>query len=198
MKPEIEAKFLNVDFDDIRAKLIRLGAKCITPMRMMRRVVFDHQDDRLRSEHAWVRVRDEGDKITLTYKQTEEKSFGGAKEIELHIDNYEKALDFFVAIGMKQLSDQETMRETWRLGDAEVVLDEWPWLNPFIEIEAATKTAVQTTANNLGLAWNDAVFGSVTTAYRLQYPAITADDHISKIERIKFDEPMPEWFTKEG
>ena len=198
MKPEIEAKFLNVDFDDIRAKLIRLGAKCITPMRMMRRVVFDHQDDRLRSEHAWVRVRDEGDKITLTYKQTEEKSFGGAKEIELQIDNYEKALDFFVAIGMKQLSDQETMRETWRLGDAEVVLDEWPWLNPFIEIEAATKTEVQTIANNLGLAWSDAVFGSVTTAYRLQYPAITADDHISKIERIKFDEPMPEWFTKEG
>ena len=198
MKPEIEAKFLNVDFDDIRAKLIRLGAKCITPMRMMHRAVFDHQDDRLRSEHAWVRVRDEGDKITLTYKQTEEKSFGGAKEIELQIDNYEKALDFFVAIGMKQLSDQETMRETWRLGDAEVVLDEWPWLNPFIEIEAATKTEVQTIANNLGLAWNDAVFGSVTTAYRLQYPAITADDHISKIERIKFDEPMPEWFTKEG
>lgn len=197
MQQEIEVKFLNVDFDDVRAKLKAIGAVCEQPMRLMRRVVIDYPDRKLQATgDSWVRVRDEGDKVTLTFKKTTEHEFGGAHEIETIVGDYQKTIDIFLAIGLIVHTAQETKRETWKIDGVEVVLDEWPWLNPYIEIEGLSEQAVKDVAQKLGYDWNDAVFGSVTTAYRHQYPAITKDEHISQIPEIKFDLSAPEWFTK--
>lgn len=198
MQPEIEAKFLNVDFNNVRKLLIKNGAKCTMPMRMMKRVAMDFPDRRLQtSSSAWIRVRDEGDKVTLTYKQTTEHEFGGSNEIEVTVSNYEDTIDIFKKLGLIIQADQETKRETWELDDVEIVLDEWPWLNQYIEIEGPTKDAVMHVAQKLSFDWNDAVFGSVTVAYRYQYPDIASEDHISVIPEIKFDLPRPDWFVKE-
>lgn len=197
MKPEIEVKFLNVDFDEIRKVLLSLGATCDQPMRMMKRVVMDFPNRKMQeTKDSWLRIRDEGNKVTLTYKQTTEHEFGGASEIEVDVSNYEDTIDIFKKIGLVMQTDQETMRETWTIEDVEVVLDEWPWLNPFIEIEGPSKESVMKVADKMGFAWKDAVFGSVTVAYRKQYPDITSEDHISVIPEIKFDLPRPDWFVK--
>ncbi len=198
MQTEIEAKFLDVSHDEIRKKLKELGAKCEQPMRLMRRVVIDFSDKRLQNGgNSWIRVRDEGDKVTLTYKESLEKQFGGAKEIEVIVNSYVKTIEIFKAMGMVVHSEQETKRETWILDGAEIVLDEWPWLDPFIEIEASTEKKVKNVTQLLGFDWNDAVFGSVTPAYRTQYPAIAKDKHISAIQEIKFGQKRPHWFTKD-
>lgn len=197
MQQEIEVKFLNVDFDDVRARLKKLGAVCEQPMRLMRRVVIDYPDRKMQATgDSWVRVRDEGDKVTLTFKKTTEHEFGGAHEIETTVGDYQKTIDIFLAVGLVVHTTQETKRETWKIDGVEVVLDEWPWLNPYIEIEGLSEQAVKDVAQKLGYDWKDAVFGSVTTAYRHQYPAITKDEHISEIPEIKFDLPAPEWFLK--
>ncbi len=200
MQTEIEVKFLNVDFDKVREKLTSIGANCMVPMRMMRRVVIDYPDRRMQSKQdGWIRIRDEGDKITLTYKQTTEHEFGGAKEIEVEVSDYQKTIDIFLAAGMEIHTDQETRRETWELDGVEIVLDEWPWLNPFIEIEGETEKAVQDMAKKLGYDWKDAIFGSVTVAYRHQYPNITEiGERISTVPEIKFNLPEPVWFDKEN
>ena len=198
MQQEIEAKFLYINHDDMRARLQNAGAHLEQPMRLMRRVVIDYKDNRMQGGNSWIRVRDEGDKITLTYKTSEEHSFGGATEIEVEVSDYQKTIDIFVAAGLQVTTKQETKRETWTLGDAEVVLDEWPWLEPFIEIEAPSEEAVKKAASLLGLDWKDAVFGSVTTAYRHQYPEITKAQHISAIPEISFDLPAPDWFGKKA
>jgi hypothetical protein len=44
MQQEIEAKFLNVDHDEVRAKLLAKHAVCVHPMRLMRRELFDYSD----------------------------------------------------------------------------------------------------------------------------------------------------------
>lgn len=196
MQQEIEAKFLNTDHDDIRARLKGIGATLEHPMRLMKRAVIDYKDLRMQGGNSWIRVRDEGDKITLTYKTSEEYSFGGATEIEVIVSDYQKTIDIFIASGLAVTTNQETKRETWKLGKVEVVLDVWPWLNPFIEIEAPTERLVIETAEKLGFKWKDAVFGSVTTAYRIQYPDIKKDELISAIPKIAFDLPMPDWFEK--
>lgn len=41
MNTEIEAKFLDVDHDAVRAKLTALGATCEQPMRLMRRLTLE-------------------------------------------------------------------------------------------------------------------------------------------------------------
>jgi hypothetical protein len=54
MQPEIEAKFLNVDFNNVRKLLIKNGAKCTMPMRMMKRdaIVFQTVDFKLAQVHG--------------------------------------------------------------------------------------------------------------------------------------------------
>ena len=74
MQTEIEAKFLNIDVEKIRAKLQELGAVLQYPERLMKRKTFDFKEKSLYEEKAWVRVRDEGDKkITLSYKKLVEQ-----------------------------------------------------------------------------------------------------------------------------
>ncbi len=54
MNNEIEAQFLDIDKEDIRAKLKKFGAKLVKPEVLMKRVVFSLDD------HRYARVRDEG------------------------------------------------------------------------------------------------------------------------------------------
>jgi len=194
MKTEIEVKFLHVDFDDIRERLSALGATMTQPMRLMRRALLRTPDmsDPLRD--GFIRVRDEGDKVTLTYKQFGEKpSLTGAKEIEVVVSDFQATLDIFAQADLASTSFQETRRETWRLGEAEVVLDEWPWVDPYIEIEGGSEELVKATAKDLGFDWNDAVFGSAVQVYQAQYPHSDAKGIIS-LPEAKFGAPLPDIF----
>lgn len=190
MKTEIEAKFVKLDIDDVRARLEQAGATLEQPMRMMRRQTFDPVSD---SAHRYVRVRDEGDKVTMTYKQFDDMGLHGAKEIEIVVSDFEDARSILIQAGLHAKSYQETRRETWMLNEAEVVIDEWPWIKPFIEIEGESEQIVRAAAETLGFDWGDAVFGDVTQAYRAEFDLPPDDEfHICKIPTIQFDLPLPE------
>jgi len=196
MQTEIEVKFLAVDHAAVRAKLKTLGAVCEAPMRLMHRAVFDWPKRMLKeAEDGFLRVRDEGDKITMTYKVFNERTVDGAGEVEIVISDYQKGIALLKAIGMVLKSEQESKRETWRLGDSEIVLDEWPWLKPYIEIEGPSKERLQEVAAQLGFDWKDAVFGSVTSAYRAEYD-IPYEVSIGETPQIAFGAPVPEWLEK--
>ena len=189
MKTEIEVKFLDVDIDAIRTKLGEVGAILEQPMRLMRRQVFYLVD---RNKDAYVRVRDEGDKATMTYKQFDSIGLHGAKEVEVVVSNFEDAKSILQNSGLAPKSYQETRRETWKFTNTEIVIDEWPWLKPFIEIEGASEEAVRKAAVMLGFDWNNAIFGAVTQAYRQQYANLPPDFIMDDVPEIKFDAPLPD------
>lgn len=189
MKTEIEVKFVDVDISEIQRRLRQAGAHCEHPMRLMRRQVFYLVD---RNMDAYVRVRDEGDKATMTYKQFDEIGLHGAKEVEVVVSHFEDARSILQNSGLIPKSYQETKRETWKLGEVEVVIDEWPWLRPFIEIEGDSEQAVRDTAAALGFSWDDAVFGAATEAYRQQYTDLPPDFIMDDVPEIRFDAPLPE------
>ncbi len=189
MKTEIEVKFVNVDIDAIRSKLRDAGATLEQPMRLMRRQVFYLVD---RNKDAYVRVRDEGNKITMTYKQFDEVGLHGAKETEIIVSDFNDAQNILQHSGLVPKSYQETRRETWMLDGTEVVIDEWPWLRPFIEIEGESEENVRAAASALGFNWDDAVFGGATRAYRQQYPDLPPDFIMDNLPEIKFDAPLPD------
>lgn len=188
MQTEIEVKFPDVDFEAVRDKLRKLGAICEQPMRLMRRVIIETPE--LEAKNAFVRIRDEGDKITLTYKQFDEVSLTGAKEIEVNVSDFDNTIALFEQVELTHKSFQESRRETWRLGNVEVVLDEWPWLNPYIEIEGSTEQEVKDTAVMLEFEWKDAVFGKVTELYQRQYPKGDSSKTVT-VPRLTFDSPLP-------
>ncbi len=190
MKTEIEVKFLNVDFDQVRATLVELGATCEQPMRLMRRALF--RTPELIKRDAFVRVRDEGDKITVTFKEFKGNTVDGAEETE--VSDFDNAVAIFTAGGLDQTSFQESRRETWHLDDVEIMLDEWPWLDPFIEIEGQTETAVKEKARILGFDWSQAVFGSAIEVFRLKYPDGRNPNGLIDIPRVRFGDPLPDKF----
>jgi adenylate cyclase class 2 len=170
MKPEIEAKFLSVNHDELRSKLQALGAACAQPMRLMKRKNYDFPDGRLAKEkNGWVRVRDEGDKITLSYKQLNSRELDGTHEVNITVSSFKAADDFLTAIGLTATSYQETKRESWRLDDFEIELDEWPWAKPYIEIEGPDEKSLKELAQKLELDWARVCHGSVEVVYREEY-----------------------------
>lgn len=192
MQSEIEAKFLNINHDEIRAKLRELGAECEQPMRLMRRVVI--HTDAMNEKNAFLRVRDEGQRVTMTYKQFDDDTIDGAKEHEIIVNDFERAIALLGAAGLVYDTYQESRRENWRLGDVEIMLDEWPWLNSYIEIEGTSEASVRDVAKRLDLVWDNAVFGGVANIYALQYSHI-GDEGRHEINSnwpiIKFNDPVP-------
>jgi adenylate cyclase class 2 len=190
MKSEIEAKFVNANIADIRSKLESIDAILIQPMRDMQRVTIDTPN--LKKKDAFVRIRNEGDKTTITYKQFNSLTIDGVKEIEVTVSDFDDAVALFKEAGLVYGSFQESRRETWKLGEVEIVIDEWPWLNPYIEIEAPSEELVISTSEKLGFSWSDAIFGDVMAAYRVQYPHLGLNDTVGNIPEVRFSDPLPD------
>ncbi len=190
MQTEIEAKFLNINHDTMRETLTSIGAECVQPDRLMRRKTYDFPDQRLRKDHnGWARVRDEGNKITVSYKQLNDRSFQGTKEVNVVVDNFEHADQLLQALGLQARSYQETRRESWRLDGVEIELDEWPWTKPYIELEGPTEEVVMSVAAKLGLDWTKVLHGSVEVVYQAEYDV--TEDEINSWPEILFTE-VPE------
>lgn len=191
MKPEIEAKFLAVDHDALRQKLTVIGAECVSPMRIMKRKHYDFTDRRLRRDkNAWVRVRDEGNKITISYKELRDRTLHGTHEICLTVDSFDQADALFKALGMEVISCHETKRESWRLGSIEIELDHWPWTKPYVEIEASDENALRRVVRDLDLDWTKALHGSVEVVYTAEYDISESD--MNSWPEITFV-PVPDW-----
>lgn len=190
MNVELEAKWLDIDHDEMRRKLEACGAKLVQPERMMSRRVFDYPDKRLGKDGGWVRVRNEGDKVTMSYKQLKDRTLHGTEEVNLTVDDFDKASDFLESIGLESYSYQETKRESWRLGDVEIELDTWPWIPSFIEIEAPSEKDLLSTVEKLGLDYSKTLHGSVETAYQDKYDV--TEEEINGWDEIKFSD-VPDW-----
>ncbi len=57
MDVELEAKFANIQLDEMRKKLKKIGATLVHPETLMRRKVYEHPTNK---QSDWFRVRDEG------------------------------------------------------------------------------------------------------------------------------------------
>ncbi len=198
MQPEIEVKFLNLNHDEIRLKLGALGAICEKPMRLMRRAMLDHLDNRLHKDKPAknLRVRDEGDKVTVTFKSGSDGGQNYSGEAETIVQDFNKMIEIFKLAGLHVYSFQESKRETWVYKNSEVVLDEWPWLNSFIEIEGPDEATIQEIAKDLSFDWQEAKRGSVDTAYCDQYLGMTRNESIADLPEVKFDMPIPDYLKQ--
>ena len=190
MNNEIEAQFLDINKDEIRKKLRKAGANLEKPEVLMRRVVFDT------GPHSFARVRDEGDKIVMTFKNVaDDHSILGTKEVNIIVNDYDDAILFLRGCGLEIKARQETRREIWTLGEVEICIDTWPWIPTFIEIEGPTEDSVWSTAEKLGLDKKMAKFGSVDTTYQ-HYYGVEPDIINLHTPKILFDMTPPEWVVR--
>lgn len=164
MKHEYEAKFLAVDAVALQAKLTALGAVQAIPRTLLTRKIFEN--DSL-DGGAWLRLRDEGTRSTLTFKQvTDATTIDGTKEIETEVTDVHAMADILRRVGLTEVRYQENYREEWRLGEVAFDFDTWPDLPTFLEIEGPDEASVRHAAALLGLDYSEARFGSVDEVYK--------------------------------
>lgn len=167
MDPEFEARFLSVDVDAVCVRLRSLGAARRMPRTLMRRIVLTNQD--IAGRGGWLRLRDQGENVLLTYKQVNET--GGTSRIDRLLEAEVEVADFHAtqrlleAMGFTVLRYQENYREEWRLDEVIFDLDTWPGLPTYLEIEGPAESAVRSAAAMLDLDYSTARFGSVDEVY---------------------------------
>lgn len=196
MKTELEVKFANVSIEVIRQALQAAGAVCEQPMRLMKRALVEEPHHQV--EHAFLRIRDEGDKTTLTFKRRADPdaaSIDSVKELEVEVSDFDKTVEIFSEAGWKYKTFQESKRETWKLDGTEVVIDEWPWLNPYIEIEGESEAAIKKVAEKLGLSWDDVLFGHIDALYEMQYEFQDGIRGVIDLPEVRFNAPLPAQFV---
>jgi len=168
MEIEYEATFININKDEYRQKLKQIGAKLVKPEFLQRRVVF-HLPSGHEIKGGWLRVRDESDKTTMSLKIVDGDKIEDQKELCLKIDNFDNGVDFLSKIGCERKAYQENKRELWMLDDVEITIDEWPFLEPYLEVEGKSEEKVKAVAQKLNLDYSQAMFCSVAPIYSKKY-----------------------------
>ncbi len=174
MDIEYEATFPEVNKAVIRERLLWVGAELVKPEFLQKRVVF-HFPTGHEIPGGWLRVRDEGDKITMSIKVVDGDRIADQKEQLLDVSDFESAVNMLLLLGCTEKSYQETKRELWKIDDTEVTIDEWPFLEPFVEVEGQSEDLVRSVSLKLGFDYAQAIFGAVDVLYIRQYPHLTAE-----------------------
>lgn len=104
--------------------------------------------------NKWIRLRESNNEITLTCKHILEKektNFQKVIETEFNVSNIEEANTFLENIGLAKRSYQEKIRYSYVYEDAEIEIDIWPMLSPYMEIECDNDDLINDLIDKLNL-----------------------------------------------
>lgn len=158
MSREIEVKYRLEDLETLRRRLAECNARRRAYVLESNRV-FDTAERKLRAADCGLRLRscrslEGGQQVsaTLTYKGP--RSPGKTKvreEVETVVADRGAMATILQRLGFNEVIVYEKRRETWRLDDCKVCLDELPKLGWFIEIEGPSSNAVEAVRKRLKL-----------------------------------------------
>lgn len=170
---EYEIKVLNVDTNKLREKLLSLDFTEV-PRFIFKRRVYDLSDG------GWIRLRTNGTKTTLTYKKSHSDSIDGVEEIETEVSDFESTNSILEKAGIIPKNYQENYRTEFSNGEIEVTIDEWPKVDPYVEIEGSSVEVVKKYLSDLGLGSHD------TTSKPTSYIYELAGINLNEITDLRF------------
>jgi adenylate cyclase class 2 len=167
MAKEIEVKFPLRDRPQLLRRLRDIGGERLYPETFEDNIILDRRGE-LRTKGALLRVRKFGKYVLTTFKGP--VSFeGGVKvreEVQTGMESFEKAIALFDSLGYKPTFRYQKLREVWRIGEVEVVLDRTP-IGDYFEIEGSLEK-IREVAGQLEISMDDALRSSYAELYRQQ------------------------------
>ncbi len=145
MAEETERKYLEISIEELRSRLIALGARPEGGAHFESNALYDRATDPLRARRELLRLRirewpDRTD-ARLTFKaplpdlMLEGRPVKRREELELGLDDARTMHAILGRLGFTVLARYEKIRESWRLEGAGIDLDELPF-GEVAEIEA--------------------------------------------------------------
>lgn len=191
---EHEAKILEVNEAEISGKLEKLGAKKILDdVTYIEGFDFDgisansnitvpekfsqiaEHIDALRgstdmfSQGAYLRLRREGSRYELIFKQKVKGGGGVKSETEISVEiteaEWQQTAEVLRGMGLKRIVLQEKKRVSYKYAPYRYDIDTWPGVPTYLEVEAPTPEGVMEAIALLGLAQQDAVSMSAAEVF---------------------------------
>lgn len=154
---EIETRFLDIDKEALISKLHENGAEDYRED-FLREIVFYDKENTWPDQQRFVRIRENRDGVTLTYKHQTAMSIDGTTEIEFSISDREKGKQLLEAVGLVAFREQEKKRHTFVLDNVTVDIDTWPSIPTYVELEGESESDIKDVAEKLGFDWSKAIF----------------------------------------
>lgn len=181
---EIEAKFLEIDAEKVKARLRELGAEDLGEDHIRERIFYDKAMTWPKQE-KFARIRETARGIRLTYKHDTEATLTGTMELEFGISDADMAQKFLEAVGLVTFRVQEKRRHTLRLDGVTFDIDTWPKVPTYLEIEGPSEEKVESAAKALGLDWSTAVFGTAARVIEDVYKIPVKSFHIFTFDKME-------------
>lgn len=128
----------------------------------------------------WIRLRQSNDKVELTlkyiYNTNKEYNIDDVKEIEIKCDNFEMANLLLEEMGYSKKKLVEKYRKSYTYNDLDIVIDSWPLIKPYMEIEGKKVEDIYDMVNKLGYKDEDAKIMNTDDIYLDN--GINLDDYI--------------------
>lgn len=143
---KFEYRFIDVDVNSIKDYLETNNKKINKKSVLLRWDSFDYKD-------KFIRVRDEGDKITITLKKNLKTHKPISKTIL--VDDYDLTIDILGELEIFSKYRVEKIREIWTLSNNCIInFDMYPGLPNYIEIKSDNKLDLIELIKQLGLKFD--------------------------------------------
>lgn len=132
---EIECKFQIQDKKELLNRLKEKGCSLEKEITQKDTIfVQDIKDTESKPNSIWLRVRKTNNTIELNYKKQSKKK-SESKEIEFQVNDYDKAIEFLIALGFQKWVEVQKKRITTTYQNFNICIDEVERLGAFVEIE---------------------------------------------------------------
>ena len=119
--------------------------------------------------NKWVRLRDTNGHVTLTVKHVFDKNTEAVQKVaeyEIEVSSVDEADKLLTALGFAKRNVQEKIRTQFKYKDAEIDIDQWPKLLPYIEIGSENTAIYQEIIDACGYSSNEIVSCNTEELYR--------------------------------
>ena len=153
---EIEVKFYVPQVEPVRERLCSLGASCQGRI-FEKNICLDNASGDLKKQGKLLRLRKDR-KSRLTFKAPPgetDREFKIYEEIEVEVGDFDRCRFIFEALGFHTAQVYEKWRETFVLGDTQLLIDTTPF-GVFLEIEGR-KEEIRKLSERLGFRWTERI-----------------------------------------
>lgn len=133
--------------------------------------------------NKWVRLRKSNDQVELTVKHIYEKDASNiqkVKEYEVNVSDLEEANLVLEEMGIVKRNYQEKIRHSFKYKSAEIEIDEWPQLEPYMEIECDDEKIIDEIIEKLNFREKEIISLNTEQLYKRK------NIDILKISELKF------------
>lgn len=182
---EYEARFLDIEPDQLITKIKEVGGSLKNPLTLFKRSVFSLCD----ISKGYVRVRDEGNKVTMTSKIYKDPKFPQESELEIN-NTFEEGQTFLRSLNLTEKAYHETMRETWSIIRnkkelCEIAIDRIPGLPTYAEVECKSERDLKKCIKLLNLENKTVNYGAYGNTF-VHYYGMTAHEINNEVPKITF------------